>query len=384
MKIKKDAIIDATICIYICAIYAFPLKIFLVELILIPIWMLLRFRIKTDFYFIRSLFFLFFCGLFSLNALNIYPSLFAWIQLLKLFFIGWLLIGSANKKNIANKIINYFVLAAFILILKLVILLPGHNIFATRLRLIDFNSNTIAINLGISFIFLIYKIMTAENRKIIDYLYAIILIIFILLTGSKKGILIILLAPGLLTMLMSKNKRKILINIIIVSVVCIIVYYMTMNFDIFYRILGKRIERFFITISEGETNIDSSTSTRISMINYGLNIIKTNFLKGYGLSQYAIMSPFRTYSHNNYIELMVSVGLIGTICYYMLPLFLLVKNIKYRKKLKILNCFVIFNLLVLILDIALVSYYNRLIQVGFIINCIILRIVMCKKIKKYN
>ena len=68
--------------------------------------------------------------------------------------------------------------------------------------------------------------------------------------------------------------------------------------------------------------IDASTNTRINMIKYGFEMFKSNPILGVGIGNYAyygyhIYGLFaEVYSHNNYIEMLSNIGIVGFISYY--------------------------------------------------------------------
>ena len=68
---------------------------------------------------------------------------------------------------------------------------------------------------------------------------------------------------------------------------------------------------------------------------------------GWGLRAFTNVSPFATYSHNNYIEVLVTWGIVGFIWYYLFLLVITVKGIilQFSK-----NCtkFVAFSIAILI------------------------------------
>lgn len=61
---------------------------------------------------------------------------------------------------------------------------------------------------------------------------------------------------------------------------------------------------------------DYSSNERLAMIATGLRMWSEAPLLGYGAEQFSVRSGFGTYSHNNYIELLVNFGLIGFMAYY--------------------------------------------------------------------
>lgn len=84
-------------------------------------------------------------------------------------------------------------------------------------------------------------------------------------------------------------------------------YYSIFNIPIFYSILGRRLESSFDFYSGGEKN-EGSLSMRSYMIKFGLEKFQEK--------------PILGYAHNNYIELLVNIGVIGAVAFY--PMYILV------------------------------------------------------------
>jgi O-antigen ligase len=129
-----------------------------------------------------------------------------------------------------------------------------------------------------------------------------------------------------------------------------------MNNTDLYNVLGVRIEQLLNALS-GEGNVDNSTIVRFQMIDEGINLFKERPFLGYGIDNYASISTFSTYSHNNYIELLVGVGIFGTVIYYSLYVSIFFKLIKFVRVNKIAGLFISIILGLAILEYGLVTYY---------------------------
>ena len=142
-----------------------------------------------------------------------------------------------------------------------------------------------------------------------------------------------------------------------------------MNVPLLYDLGGNRIESFLNSLNGGET--DGSTSFRIHMIEWGIEWFHNRPYFGHGLMNYkALLGTMGTwagtegtYAHNNYIELLVDVGIVGTVIYYSLYASLLFKGIRKIKE-RNLTRLILLGLLVAILisEYGLVTYYDKSIQ----------------------
>ncbi len=77
---------------------------------------------------------------------------------------------------------------------------------------------------------------------------------------------------------------------------------------------GQRLHQ----ATAGEGNRDSSTAMRLYMIREGLQMLAKYPLTGVGLNQYISHSSFRSYAHNDYVEVASTTGLVGFLIYYSL------------------------------------------------------------------
>lgn len=105
---------------------------------------------------------------------------------------------------------------------------------------------------------------------------------------------------------------------------------------------------------------DSSVNTRAAMIRDALELWSESPYVGRGIDQYRYVASFRTYSHNNYAELLVSFGLVGFALYYGLLSSLLVVAVR-RAWLGSTAGWTLMSLVILLLlvDVAMVSFMSR-------------------------
>lgn len=178
-----------------------------------------------------------------------------------------------------------------------------------------------------------------------------------IVSGSRK-VLIAIIAIGLFKIFRNRISfgikvkiKHIIIGLFLIPVMLISSMMLDFEFKEFdmsdFYALNRLIER-----------EDNSFSTRSSMIIEGINLSKEKPLLGYGIDNFRKVSYFGTYSHNNFIELSVSVGIIGLIFFY----YMYFKILKLSKKMKRIthnrrlfeNTFLVI-LVFIIMDVAFVS-----------------------------
>lgn len=227
---------------------------------------------------------------------------------------------------------------------------------------VKYNSNDIALLSGFSYLIFLYEYSESKRKVILISMAWVILIS--LLTGSRKGLVLIILGSvSLIYMLNPDNKMK---NIIYSILIMIILYILVMNVPIFYNIIGSRVEAYlkiFLGIDSGE----ASAQTRTLYIDLGLKYFKDKPWLGYGLDCFRhLPGSYGTYSHNNYIELLVSGGILSFIWYYLIRVIVVINLFIKRNNEKI--CKLVFVMLcgLFIVEYGLVDYFERIFIVLFI------------------
>ena len=247
----------------------------------------------------------------------------------------------------------------------------GFNIyFLSRGGTIVENANTLTFICCFSFIFCFVLLVSNKvGRKKLYYFFAFILFIFAFLTTSKKFVLYLGSFFFAYFIGNSKNKNKLVNRLLISLAVIIAAYFLFMKVPFLYRLLGNRFETMLSGIMGSST--DASTSFRLAMIQYGYGWFLSKPVFGYGLDcfKYLLGTNYTTwagtagvYSHNNYIELMVNLGLVGLILYYSLYAKLIYIFCKQEKKNR--GVLIAFSLIVslMVAEIGQVSYSIAFLQ----------------------
>lgn len=226
----------------------------------------------------------------------------------------------------------------------------------------DINPNVIAWLIGICGMFTLYFLIFEKNKKMFPILILQIFVIF--LTGSKSGLLFIAIP---LIYLFIKSLINVNIKYLIFSIIIFTAFWVLIHENqTLYALLGKRIDSMLFSIfntsldGTSSVHIDStSTVKRIEMIEYAKKMFLIHPIFGWGIGAFAIKSGFGYYSHNNYMEILVSGGIVAFITYYSIFIYYIVNIIKiktfYMKDLSIIILISIF-----ISDLSTVNFYSRL------------------------
>lgn len=225
------------------------------------------------------------------------------------------------------------------------------------------NANIISSLYMIAAIASTYCIFNNKNilLKLIFCLLFCVQIFAIILTGSKKALVIPILFFALYFILTRKKKAYAASTLVIVIAFCYFLYFALYNIPLIYDLIGYRFEGMISAFTNNQG--DASTMERINMIHDALDFWQTKPLCGIGLNLFSEKSIYGTYSHNNYVELLSTTGLIGCISYYVIH-FKLLKRIMPYLVIQKQDAAFYFLLIIclLIFDIGAVSYKYSLIQ----------------------
>lgn len=223
------------------------------------------------------------------------------------------------------------------------------------------NANVFGLCAAYLFGFVLFAAKKAKWRKIIWNVAAVALVVIVLLTGSRKSLITVVLFFVAFFLFWTPEKGSIdmLLRILGVLALIVVALLIIMNVDVFYNAVGKRIESLLTYVFTGE-EADTSAITRTNMINIALDLfLGKNPMFGIGLNNFKYVSGYMTYSHNNYVELLCSLGVVGILVYYGPMLYFAIRAfILWRKRVP--GAILPLTILVLqfVNDIGQVSYYT--------------------------
>lgn len=230
------------------------------------------------------------------------------------------------------------------------------------------NANTYAFALLLGTFSCLYNLLVFENKRLqvlglVVNLAAILLFGYqiVFLTGSRKGIFIFILLICLTYLyLLRRQTRIIKLFSILGGGLLIVGLWQTINLSPHYR----RLEAALLFATGRDTG-DTSISTRFALSNDALYLWSKKPLLGWGADQFRYISDFGRYSHNNYVELLVTVGIVGFTLFYSIYIYIITYGINFlrskKNNKKNLGFWILLTgISFLIMDIAAVSYYSKL------------------------
>lgn len=223
------------------------------------------------------------------------------------------------------------------------------------------NENVVGMSAGYLFGFVLYAAKKAKWRKISWDVMAVVLLVVVLLTGSRKSLIMVALFVVAFFLFWTPEKGSVDMLLRIIGVVALIAaaVLIIMNVDVFYEAVGKRLESLITYWLTGEET-DASAITRTNMINIALELFfNINPMFGIGLNNFKYVSGYMTYSHNNYVELLCSLGIMGILVYYGPMIYFTIRAfILWRKRVPGAILPLTILLLQFVNDFGQVSYYS--------------------------
>jgi hypothetical protein len=315
-------------------------------------------------------------------------------QLLPIFIVTISISVYIHKISDIYDILKVFYISSLLMVSYIIThvdeTLQGEGFRLGRMMVLDdnvtWNSNVIAIVLVFAVycgFFILWK-YSGKRKSFVRILYIVLslgMIYLILLCGSRKGILMLIIP--ILCFNFYNLKQKFLKKVIGIIITLGISYVLIMKVPFFYNIIGSRLED-MVNIVMNKTEGTEDTS-RLLLIPYGWEWFKEHPIIGVGINNFRTLSnntylfaDKNFYAHNNYIELLVGVGLIGFFIYYIGYFYVIRATLK---KSTIVNKWIVSLFIVLLfVDFAAVSYYDLVFQL-FI--CIGFSAIQLEKTKNY-
>lgn len=230
------------------------------------------------------------------------------------------------------------------------------------------NANTIGMMSVWGILFVIYLAKVCGQKK---YYLAILLFLPLLIYSGSRKAWVSTLGVAVAYALIN-NKKHIFRAMVISGISVYALYYLMINVPVLYEVGGHRLEALVEGLLQGG-EMDSSAEKRMDFVGYGIRWFCEKPIFGYGLHTYARLlgtSDYRlfTYSHNNYIELLVGVGLVGAVIYYIPYAYVLISllNKFFRERKYGIQqqtatiLFLVLVIIILVMQLGMVMYANAL------------------------
>ena len=274
-----------------------------------------------------------------------------------------------NNKNGIERMISVIVIGGYCVVIYAILFYGWDTLTSyigrtSRISNDAINANTLGMCIAYAIVGNVYFILKKKLKwwSILSFPSIVVLIA----TGSRKALFIAFVGSLLLIMELNRKKDsrmlKILRNILILAIFIFIITELA-NTAAFIGV-GERIRQLLSGLF-GTGGGDNSTIIRLRLISIGVDIFKKHPFLGIGIDNAKFvagpMFGLETYYlHNNYIELLADVGIIGFAIYYSVYIVLLVKYIKNRDFDSPEYCFCLTLLVfMLVMDFGMVSFQSK-------------------------
>lgn len=306
------------------------------------------------------------------------------IVVLLVTMVAGIFFGIMNTREKIEQVLWAVVIAVIAEFLYYIYKVGFGDALRSRAVLEGFNSNQVGIELVFASIICLY--FRAESQRRLPLCIYGILFFFCLLTGSRTALILFVIGGIIFFFHLSIGKGKLRNRIIIGSILLIVVSLLLFKVDIFYNLIGRRISYEIImpmlNSLVGEKSelaaYNNSNYLRWNMIKYGFEFFSQRPFLGAGINNYVVLIAntdlgYVSYAHNNYIELLTDVGMIGFCIYYFPYLLVGVKIFKQRcNGSPILRMSLSIWICLLLADMTGVNYYMMFQRIIFmLLLCIV-------------
>ncbi len=239
-----------------------------------------------------------------------------------------------------------------------------------------YNANELAMKCAVAFNAGFYCLVRQRKRaaRIAYALLTVLVLLIVIFTGSRKGTLMAVMGMMLSMMLRSKAPIKFLRNVFIALGALAVFFVIVTQVPAFNRVLGRRL-MLIVNLLKGDSYVGNSIGNRLNFARIGIDLFKERPLLGYGIGSFATVSGTKLYAHNNYVQLLVDLGIAGTLVYYTAYVYNIAGMLRLLRKEKELSSMLLaFALMIVLLELTLVSFQNDYVQLIIALTCAHIRI----------
>lgn len=376
-------------------------------------WLNGKIYISKEFTFI--LLWLLFClisGFFATEPNLVFSKLVTIFQLILFFIAGYSVIiqGKITEKHIFYT----FILSMIIVIVYGLSTYEPVSGFAYKNRIASTtgNPNNLAVFGSFAYIFCLYLI--GNEKKILKTIFLLILLAVlvygVMKTNSRQGIVLMTVSTIIYIYMRlvhnyanSKNKRQFLLKMFLFALgitALLFIGFQYFQHSSYYFRIQTLLSFMKMGIKSSSINlakiIDYSAYERSQFIIYGIKIWLDNLFFGVGLDNFrAVIKQYwpisnPLYSHNNYIELLSTIGTFGMLAYYIIYYIVIKRLIKLLKsqvlssqQIKLVHTFLTAMISLMVVELVTVSYYRKYTWVILIVIVgISNRLILQKKLQR--
>ena len=286
-----------------------------------------------------------------------------WFAFAQILFVAYLLDQHVHTQADALSYLRLLLFALVLVLVVLVVRTPIESFGKSRLGYeMGHNPNTIGIFGAIGSMLCLYF----ASEKKWYYLPGVAFLAVTVLSASRKGILMLVIGYALFLIFQARGKKMVR-NLVIIAVLAVVASIAVMKIDFLYDLVGSRMEA-MVNSFLGKDG-DYSMNERAFFTDYALGMMGDHPIFGGGTNCFVtemrrIEYKNIAYCHNNYLELLVTLGVVGLVLYYNVPLRVFVLGVygcvKANNKIVLLVMSVM--TMILLGEIFYVSFFDRFTQ----------------------
>lgn len=281
--------------------------------------------------------------------------------------LAYFMIINVETREDFRRVQNIFILSSVYLGLRILVSVPTSEIFSSFLGSEDItghNVNSVAFYYAITLIILIDRIYSERQlRSLIPFAF---IGFMLLLTSSRKAVLMVILAV-FLTIFLDRGKKHKFLKLFGAALIIAVIIYIVFTNDNLYHAIGRRFDSMLSFLEN--TKVDKSLSERRFFRKYALELFYRNAFVGVGLNNFSnyLGNVFTrsTYAHNNWLEILSCLGIVGFVTYYWFYAYLV---LKFRRQLKCavkyVSPFLTMIICIFFSEYAMVVYSDTFIQMS--------------------
>lgn len=277
--------------------------------------------IHSGIHFLWTVGFIIICTVSILWSGNKSNSLFYLVWTMQAMGLAFAIGNTIHSETDIIHVLKCFFIAGVVLAVRVLMSTALSSLGSFRLGTnMGYNANELALKSSIaavSGLFFLNRQKTPLRRLIITFLI-VTTIGVVAFTGSRKGFLTVIMGVVLFYTFRSGRVEVVFRNIIIALILSVFGFVIIIRVPVLYNAIGRRLLLILNLFDSDTAYVGNSIVNRLNFIQIGFRLFLRSPIYGYGIGAFRVVSQTGVYAHNNYIELLTDIGIIGTLFYYSL------------------------------------------------------------------
>lgn len=253
------------------------------------------------------------------------------LSIVQIFLLSIVLMSTANSPKRIDYLFDCMYFVAWSMLIYIIIKTPAadwrdmifgsYSLSTDAGRLgptIGMHPNACGNNLSILIVFSTARF--SQDKKWKNAVQLVLLAVCLMFTKSRASMALCCLGIFIFIALYKKLTYK-QIAVIAGAVLCLIlVVYLSLTNEILYQLYGRRMESLLYFFERSPSTTDASVLGRMRLQELAINVFKAHPIIGVGINNFRSYNNLSSlsgyYAHNNYLELLADLGIVGTLIYY--------------------------------------------------------------------